>query len=347
MNFIELSAPEVGRVTPLVSVLMTTYNHQAYLSDAIEGVLSQRCDFPIELIIAEDCSTDGTRAIAERYLAGHPDKIRIITGETNLGLVANSNRALAQCRGEFVAFCEGDDWWCDPEKLQKQVALFANPRVGMVHSNFALARRVNGEWRISRSGALDDRPPEHLRGDLFEHTLWTQEPRLSTCVFRREVLEAFSKTILFNSHYVTNDYPMIVFTAASWRIEYCDEISTVYRYSPNSITRSGKWGAIRFVGGIAEIYLDIEKIYGDRPEYDARVQLSVLRQKAKASFRIEDQVEFHRTMRRIRKLDPRAASEPGLLARGLLLRVPWLGRLANWIIDAYRARSSLVSSGSS
>lgn len=100
---------------------MITYNHEPYIAQAIEGVLMQKTDFPIELVIGEDCSTDGTRKIVLEYQRQHPEVSRVITSQHNVGMMLNSFRTQMACRGDYVAFCEGDDYWTDPHKLQKQV----------------------------------------------------------------------------------------------------------------------------------------------------------------------------------------------------------------------------------
>ena len=118
----EIASPEIMVITPVVSVNMITYNHGLYLAQAIEGVIKQNTDFPIELVIAEDCSTDNTREIALDYQRRYPHLIRVIYSDQNVGMMANDRRAVAACRGEFIAYCEGDDYWIDPEKLREQVA---------------------------------------------------------------------------------------------------------------------------------------------------------------------------------------------------------------------------------
>ena len=121
--------------TPLVSVCMTAYNHEPYLREAIEGVLAQRTDFAVELVVGEDCSTDRTRAIAEEYAAACPGRVRLVTGPGNIGWRANYLRTFEACRGKYVAYCDGDDWWCDPGKLQRQVDLLeADPACGMCYT---------------------------------------------------------------------------------------------------------------------------------------------------------------------------------------------------------------------
>lgn len=122
---------------PLVSVSMITYNHAPYIANAIQGVLQQKVDFPIELVIGEDCSTDGTRDIVFNYQKKHPDIIRVITSEKNVGMKHNGYRTTKACRGKYIAFCEGDDYWHAPDKLQKQVRYMEDhPECGLVYSSY-------------------------------------------------------------------------------------------------------------------------------------------------------------------------------------------------------------------
>jgi len=114
--------------TPLVSVKMITYNHEKFIAQAIEGVLMQKTDFPFELVIGEDCSTDRTREIVVDYANRYPEIIKPILHEKNVGAKANSESVGEACTGKYVALCEGDDYWTDPLKLQKQVEIMqANP----------------------------------------------------------------------------------------------------------------------------------------------------------------------------------------------------------------------------
>lgn len=121
---------------PLVSVPMITYNHEPYIDQAIEGVLFQGTDFSIELVIGEDCSTDRTREIVMNYQKKHPDIIRVITSDQNVGAKKNGKRTLKACRGKYIAFCEGDDYWHDPNKLQIQYDYLENhPDFGLVSTD--------------------------------------------------------------------------------------------------------------------------------------------------------------------------------------------------------------------
>jgi len=105
----------------MLSVCMVTYNHEKWIARAIEGVLLQQTSFPIELIIGEDCSTDNTRRIIQSFSSEHPEIIKAFFNKNNLGLAENFSQLLNKCNGVYIAICEGDDFWTDPQKLQKQV----------------------------------------------------------------------------------------------------------------------------------------------------------------------------------------------------------------------------------
>lgn len=112
---------------PTVSVCCITYNHERFLAQAIESVLMQETDFEVELLIGEDCSTDTTRAIAQAYEQRYPGRIQVLTPNANLGIMRNLMATFAASKGEYIAFLEGDDYWTDTTKLQRQVdALRAN-----------------------------------------------------------------------------------------------------------------------------------------------------------------------------------------------------------------------------
>ncbi|NBX76270.1 MAG: glycosyltransferase [Proteobacteria bacterium] len=113
---------------PTISVLVITYNHELYLKQALDSILSQRVDAELEIIVADDCSTDGTQAIAQEYQESFPDKIRFLATPKNLGHTKNYERAWKSAQGLFIAHCDGDDFWIDNEKLQKQLTfLRENP----------------------------------------------------------------------------------------------------------------------------------------------------------------------------------------------------------------------------
>lgn len=108
---------------PKVSVGLITYNHEKHIKECLDSILEQQVNFEFEIVIGEDKSKDNTLAIVSEYQQKHPDIIRLITSENNVGMVANWERTLLACKGHYIAIIEGDDCWISQHKLQKQVDL--------------------------------------------------------------------------------------------------------------------------------------------------------------------------------------------------------------------------------
>ena len=134
---------------PMVAVYMICYNCDAYIAQAIEGVLMQQTDFRVILFIGDDASTDSTASICKSYQAQYPDRIELILHEKNVGAVQNAQSVYKACMASgaaYIAMCEGDDYWTDAHKLQKQVDLLeANPTYAMCFHEAVLLNESTGE----------------------------------------------------------------------------------------------------------------------------------------------------------------------------------------------------------
>lgn len=104
-----------------MSIVSISYNQEEYIREALDGFAAQRTEFPVEVVIADDASTDATPRIIGEYAARYPQLFRPILRQTNIGVHANFKDVLSAARGEYLALCEGDDYWTDPLKLSKQV----------------------------------------------------------------------------------------------------------------------------------------------------------------------------------------------------------------------------------
>ena len=124
-----------------ISACIITYNHENYLKDCLEGALKQKVNGTYEIIISEDRSTDRTREIALEYQKKYPEKIKLFLNENNLGLIGNWVKSMQRCNGQYIAICEGDDYWTDENKLQKQVDfLDNNPEFSITSHNADVLR---------------------------------------------------------------------------------------------------------------------------------------------------------------------------------------------------------------
>lgn len=155
---------------PLVSILCTVYNKEPWLVQTIESFLAQKTDFPVEILLIDDASTDGSKSIIEDYQARYPERIRAFYNEENLGIAKTWVAICQEARGFYIARCDGDDFWLDQHKLQKQVALLkANPQSRWSNTDFDLYNE-KGQL-ISQAGFENGTIP---LADSFEKMLATR-----------------------------------------------------------------------------------------------------------------------------------------------------------------------------
>lgn len=211
---------------PLVSVVMITYAHENFIEQAINGVLMQECDFDIELIIANDCSPDKTDDVLKKIIKNHPNAywIKYIKHEKNIGMMPNFIFALKEAQGKYIALCEGDDYWIDPLKLQKQVDfLEENPDCSLCfHTNEEVYNNSTGK-RIKRpikrphdgkftikdviiggGGFMTTNSMFFHRNHIFELPNWFKESPVG-------------------------DLPLMLILASKGKIGYLDEVMSAYR----------------------------------------------------------------------------------------------------------------------
>lgn len=216
---------------PMVSVCMITYNHAPYIRQAIEGVLMQQTEFPFELLIGEDCSTDQTREICRHYLAQYPDKIHLLLPEKNLGSLDNFFATLDAATGKYIAFCEGDDYWIDPLKLQRQVDfLEANPDYGLVYTevDFLFQKQQKIRHKVFATGFV--RNHDNLESFLVDGGY--KAP--CTWLFRRELMT------LIDRQSITTDATFVLMLEfmGHTKIKFQPESTSVYRNLNESASRS-------------------------------------------------------------------------------------------------------------
>ena len=178
-----------GKSNILVSIVCITYNHEPYLRKALDGFLMQQTTFPIEIILAEDGSTDATRVICEEYVSRYPERIRYIVRDHNVGYNQNEFEAMQAARGKYIAFCEGDDYWTIPDKLQRQVDwLETHPDYSVCWHRCRHLMADTGEMREDDCGKILPPGAEGIEIDLDTYFAgWYTQPL--TMVFRREALD--------------------------------------------------------------------------------------------------------------------------------------------------------------
>ena len=241
-------------VAAKVTALVITYNHRDYVKAALDSVLAQATAFPMEIVIADDGSTDGTREIAEQFSSQHPDRVQLSCMEENAGDTGIESffRALKICSGEYIATLEGDDYWIDPLKIQQQVdVLDARPDCLLCFHNCRI------EYEDGRRDAWEMRGPLD-RQDVTTEDILRQAviAQTSTIMFRRELGTLIAKWPRF-----LGDWFMTLVASREGRVVYIDNVMSVYRQHSGgmfaSLSRAEQWAQV------VHFYEAIEEILGE------------------------------------------------------------------------------------
>lgn len=209
----------------LVSVVLVTYNHESFIGRAVDSIVNQKHSFQIELLIADDCSTDKTSQIIKEYAARYPDVIKILKREKNLGPTKNLFNAYQQCRGKYIAQLEGDDYWTDAEKLQKQYDFLEQNKeyVCVTHMHTDIDRDgkvIYGSWR-GKAGKYTLK--DFVQGDVMIGHFGTFFYRN----FFGENIEKYS--IIYRAHDYMGDVTLSLILLLRGPIYCMEEKMSVYR----------------------------------------------------------------------------------------------------------------------
>jgi glycosyltransferase involved in cell wall biosynthesis len=203
-----------------LSVMMLTYNHERFIAQALASILSQRVNFDYEIVVGEDCSNDGTRAVLMDFYRRYPDRIVPLLQNRNIGMMRNLQATISACRGQYLAWLEGDDYWTNKDKLQKQVDFLD------AHPDYSLCcyrAEIVDEMGTGQTGIFP-----HIAAGTYAITDLLNDNFVMTCTamyrwgsigplpgwFRRMKL---------------GDWPLHALVASQGQIELLDEVSAVYR----------------------------------------------------------------------------------------------------------------------
>ncbi len=255
-----------------VSICMITYNHARYILDAIQGIIDQHTGLEFELIISNDCSPDNTDEVVQQFIHEHPaaaERIRYFSHKKNLGVMNNFIFVLSQCSGTYIALCEGDDYWSNPEKLQRQFDfLESNPSVGLVHSDCDIKYEDTGELRRNGNAGLqlEGIGREQVIARLLE---FRYKVRTATAMFRREIFDSF-RAEFFNDirDFRMADTPLWLELARRAEIGYMNEVTTVYRVVAGSASnKKSPREHLAFVVSMYEMRLHYIRKYNIRNSF--------------------------------------------------------------------------------
>lgn len=223
----------------MVSIQCLTYNHAQYIRQCLDGFVIQKTNFRFEAIVHDDASTDGTQDIIREYEKKYPDIIKPIFEKENQyskGIPGRiTNIVNAHCKGKYIAICEGDDYWTDPLKLQKQVNIMEKyDECGFVYTGCSRYIQETGTYTSSsdRLGSFDD-----LLLENFIHT--------PTVLYRKQLKQSYDKEIFpYAQNWLMGDYPLWLYLSAISQPGFIPEITSVYRVLKESASHSHDYNKI-------------------------------------------------------------------------------------------------------
>ncbi|MCP4521843.1 MAG: glycosyltransferase [Cytophagales bacterium] len=218
----------LNKETPLVAVFMVTYNHEHYIEEALLSVLKQETTFPFHIYLGEDCSTDTTREICLRLQEEYPEKLTVLAHAQNMGVQKNTIEVFRHCfesGAQYIAMLEGDDYWIDTNKLQKQVNFLEK------NADFSLCfhdvKVFNQTTKQLDNGKTSDTPEVTSIEDLAKKN-YIHTPGI---LFRKN----FDRLPDFFEHLTAGDYVLHMLNAKYGKIKRIKEPMAVYRVHDGGI----------------------------------------------------------------------------------------------------------------
>lgn len=214
-------------ITPLVSICVITYNHERFIKDSLINAINQKTEFVYDIVVGDDFSSDNTYSICKDLLNLYPYKIKLLCSDKHLGAMNNFIRTIKACRGKYIALCEGDDYWIDKNKLQKQVDfLDKNPDFIMCshnHDTLVDGKIIENKFKYKNELTIVD-----LANNIPFNTL--------SVVFRNDQFDING----YNKANIPYTNFLFLFLAQSGKIYHFNESMAVYR-----IHSGGIWGGIK------------------------------------------------------------------------------------------------------
>lgn len=262
---------------PLVSIISLTFNHASYIRAALDSFLTQDASFPFEIIVHDDASTDGTSEIIREYVEKYPDiVIPIIQTENQFSIHRDFapilNTCIQRAKGSYIAFCEGDDYWTDNTKLQKQIDfLGSHPEFGMCYTDFDVLNEKNGRYtrNVFKNGLKGFQPVFNSPEEFILSQAYMCPP---TWVFRKDI---FPEN-LFGS--CDGSFVMFTHFMCVSKVKYLDFTSATYRIVAESATHSSDFDKLyKRMKNILDTQLILIDHYGLDQKYKKKCHESYYR----------------------------------------------------------------------
>ena len=226
----------------MINVCIITYNHEKYIAKCLDSVLAQKADCEVNIIIGEDCSTDGTLSICKTYENKYPDKIKVYSNLNNVGMAHNFINTLQKCNHKYIAYIEGDDYWIDEKKLQNQWAILE--KYPEIYGNFTNASMIDENENFIHNGHEVIKGKILSESNLSNLDVYNQEECLKTLksgfatgslFFKSEVIRELPQW--FKNH--PSDYALDLLITEFGYMSYLPDVTTVYR-----IHQGGVWNGM-------------------------------------------------------------------------------------------------------
>ena len=227
------------------SIIVPTYNHAPFIRQCLDSLVMQETNFPYEILVGEDESSDGTREICIEYAQKYPEKIRLFLNKRADVVYIhgyptgrhNFLHLLKQARGEYLAFCDGDDYWNSTQKLQKQVEfLESNPDYGIVHTGAVLLYEKTKKSVANLHAHLGLTIPE---GKVYEKLLQRSFIVTATMMVRKKFVDQLLEWEIFDPYrYMMLDYPIKLYAAYYSKVKFFPEEMATHRILSESASNS-------------------------------------------------------------------------------------------------------------
>lgn len=250
---------------PRLSVIVPTFNHGKFITQTLDGILQQKTNFDVEILIGDDASTDDTSLIIKEFQLKFPDKIKAFLHPKNLGpsepkMLGGKNNVtflFQQATSEYTALCEGDDYWTNPHKLQNQVDfLDANPEFELTHHQLEIIYEDGSESQLFNA---ESQPETSELKDLLADESWFLGT--ASTVFRNTIKGKFPDWWLKTA---SGDLGIFILTTQHGKIKYFPEIMGVYRKHSGGMTNIHTPQNVDFLTNRMEMFRELQEYFNPK-----------------------------------------------------------------------------------
>ena len=261
----------------VISVVVVTYNQEATIARTLDSILAQDIDVPYEIVVGDDASTDGTRAVLADYRSRYPDIIRLRLLPVNRGVRENYVTCLLDCKGRYIADCAGDDFWTDPTRLRRQYMLLeCDPTISVVHTAWDYYNETTGERTPGDpDGKRAPYTPDIIDGrDLlpaivghFNHLTI----HLCTAMYRFDrFIDAYIEDpdLFRYPKYTCEDLQLSAVLAASGRVAFMPESTLCYSVGGDTVSHSkDPVREFEYFWGVIKLTMHLQQKFGIAMEH--------------------------------------------------------------------------------